>query len=531
MNSRYPATFLLIITATVLTCIGLLAAPRIGLCQTEAEAEPTFEIREFFFDGNHLLHNEILLNRVKDFVGPGKTARDVEAARSAAEKAYHERGYPTALVNIPPQSIEDGVVRLEVIESKIRRVRVKGNRYFTRERLLNEIPALNPGEVFYLPDVKQQLARVNRNLDLKVAPVLMPGRELGTIDVDLHVKDKLPLHGALELNNRSTHDTTDLRLNAMLRYDNLWQKEHSVSLQAQTSPEDTEEVKLFSGSYSLPSPWDDDHLIVLYGLRSDSSTATAENILVVGEGYIVGMRYLANLPPLEGYLHSLVFGLDYKDFKEDIEGEKTPVRYTPLSASYNGTIPDKSGETRFSLGINLALRQLGSNMEKFDDKRWGAQGNYFYGKASLARHQKLWANWRLTAAVDGQLANQPLISNEQYIAGGVSSVRGYMESEAVGDDALHGTTELIAPDLGEAMGAGKYLRMTPYLFYDVAALKTQDALSGEDPNITLQGAGAGVRGHLIKYIDYQVDWGVALEDTDKTDSGDQLVHFKVLFKF
>jgi hemolysin activation/secretion protein len=519
------------LSAVVALGAGVLlvfSAPAWG---ADKEKPVTFEIREFLIEGNKILHDDLLLKVVEPYTGKARTGRDVEAARTAVEKFYHQRGYPTALVNIPRQSIDGGAVRLEVIESKVRRVRVKGNRYFTRERLLKEMPAFRPGEVLYLPAVRQQLARVNRNPDLKVAPVLMPGKQLGTIDVEFHVKDKLPLHGGVELNNRSTHDTTDLRLNASLRYDNLWQKEHSLSGQFQTSPENTEEVQLITGSYSMPSPWDDDHMVVLYGLMSDSDTATAENVQVIGEGYIVGLRYLANLEPLESYQHNLIFGLDFKDFEEELEGEVLPVRYLPLSVSYAGTLPDKTGETRYSIGCNVAFRSLGSHVEEFQAKRSGARGNFIYGLASLARRQKLWGGWHLSAMIDGQLANQPLISNEQYVGGGVGSVRGYKESEAAGDDALHGSVELSSPDLGAVLGIGKYLEFTPYLFYDAAALKIQEPLAGEDADITLQGVGVGVRGYLAKYIEYQVDWALALEDTDTTEAGEPMAHFRVAFKF
>ena len=82
-----------------------------------------------------------------------------------------------------------------------------------------------------------------------MTPVLRPGKTPGTVEVDLKVKDELPLHGSLELNDRYSTDTSRLRLSAMLRYDNLWQKEHSFSLQYQTAPEKPGEVKVWSGTY------------------------------------------------------------------------------------------------------------------------------------------------------------------------------------------------------------------------------------------------------------------------------------------
>ena len=308
----------------------------------------------------------------------------------------------------------------------------------------------------------------------------MPGKKLGTIDVEFQVKDKLPLHGSLEYNNRSTHDTTDSRINAMLRYDNLWQKEHSWSLQYQISPEQADEVGLFTSSYTFPTVWNDNHLIALYGLYSDSDTATADDIQVMGQGYTFGMRYMANLAALEQYLHHVIWGVDYKDFEDSVEGRQLHVAYVPLYLGYTGIVPDKNGQFQFTVSINMALRDLtGSDAGDFSRKRYGARGNYFYGTLALERLQKLGKGWHLNVEAGGQLASQPLLSNEQYVAGGASTVRGYHESEAAGDSALFGSLEISAPDIGAATGSGAHLELTPYIFYDAALLRTDQPLPGE----------------------------------------------------
>ena len=493
---------------------------------------PQFEIREFVVEGNTIFHDDRLVSVLKPFRGPQKTAEDVEKARQVLEQYHHEHGYPTALVNIPEQSVEEGIVRLEVIESKVRRVRASGNRYFTRERLLNMMPAFRPGEILYLPAVQQQLARVNRNPDLKVAPVLMPGKQLGTIDVEFKVKDKLPLHGDLELNNRSTHTTTDTRLNASLRYENLWQKEHSIALQYQTAPEDTDEVKLIVGSYGLPSPLNHDHLLTLYGLVSDSDTATAENITIQGEGFEVGLRYMIELPYLESLYHDLVLGIHYKDFDDTIADEiETPVRYLPLSAAYTAVLPDDWGQSSISWQLNFNLRQLSSDEDDFENKRAATDGNFFYTTLELQRDQKLPAGAYLWLKADAQWADQALISNEQYAAGGIESVRGYKESEVVGDKALHAVVELRSPELGELTGIGRWLEFTPYLFYDTAAVRVKDPLEGEDPGTTIAGTGVGLRGYLFKRFRYQCDGAVALRATDNTEKNATSVHFRVQYLF
>lgn len=497
------------------------------------EQQPAFEISAFALQGNTLLPEAEMQSHLAEFTGPSKTAEDVEAARDALEGLYHKEGYPTVLVNIPEQTVEGGIIRLQAIESRIRRVKVTGNRYFTMDKILRELPSFRPGEILYVPKVEAELREINRNQDFKVAPVVMPSKEPGAIDVELKVKDRLPLHGSVELNNRSTHDTTDLRLNCMIRYDNLWQKEHSISLQYQTSPEDTDEVQVVAGSYVFPTPWKDDHLVALYGIWSDSDTAFGEGFEVVGKGNIFGARYVMPLPSYKLYTHNLTLGLDYKDFdettgfEEEEEDLRTPLTYVPLSLSYSASLFDRWGHTRFSSGLNMSFRGLVSEQREFEEKRFRAKGNYVCATFGLERTHKLPVDMGLFVKLDGQVADQPLISNEQYSAGGMGSVRGYKESEVLGDDAFHTTLEFSAPDLADLFKVSDHVGFTPYLFYDAAALRVRSPLEGQDSSPFVQGAGLGVRGYVSRFLEYQSDWAIALSDTEQTDKGDSRFHFKV----
>jgi hemolysin activation/secretion protein len=512
--------------------ILLVSVP--GWAQSQDD-DVRFDIKAFEISGNTIFPQATLLEALSEYQGSGKTADDVEKARSALERYYHQNGYPTALVNIPEQTVEAGIILLEVIESKIRRVRITGNRYFTMEKILNALPTFREGKILYVPNVQTELAELNRNPDLKVAPVLMPGKELGTIDVDLKVKDKLPLHGSLELNNRNTHTTTDLRLNGMLRYDNLWQKDHAISFQFQTSPEDTDEVRLLSGSYVWPSFFGAENMSVLYGVASDSDTAFGSDFTVIGKGYIAGYREIIPLPRLGDYAHNLSVGIDYKDFDEDQQfGEDTetvPVTYVPLSLSYSSSLRGASGVTRFNTGLNLAFRGLASSESEFEYKRYNARGNYIVLGAGVEREQNLPMGLRLLAKVNGQLADQPLIANEQYTVGGMTSVHGYKESEASGDNGLLGNVVLTSPDLAGFFLSNDRLNINLKAFYDAAHVSKIDPLPGEERETKLQGTGAGIRIAWDNRFEAVVDWGMALESTADTDSGDHVVYFLTKFQF
>lgn len=505
--------------------------------EENGQGEQHFAIKLFDISGNTIFSDEALAPLVKPFTGPSRTARDVEKAREKIEKYYHQQGYPTVLVNIPEQDAATGEIRLEVIESTIRRVRVTGNRYYTMEKILTMTPSLQPGSVIYLPKLQADLIRLNRHPDLKVAPTLTPGKELGTIDVELKVVDKLPLHGSLELNNRNTHTTTDLRLNAQIKYDNLWQRDHSATLQFQTSPQDTAEVQAYAGSYVMTPFWNDDHVLALYGIYSNSDTAFADEFRTTGKGFVVGVR---NVIPLGGstrYYHNATLGVDYKDFDEllwfgsSADDLRTPVTYVPLSLGYGAVQRDGTGTTEASLGLNLLLRGVVTDRQDFEDKRYHSRANYVYALLRLTRTQQLWAGLEGVVKLEGQLSDQPLVSNEQYYAGGMNSVNGYKESEAGGDNAVRARIELRSPDLWDAWSQWKTLDLRIHLFYDYAQLWRLDPLAGEAGGAELQGTGAGLGGAVGSHLDWAVQWGMALACTDGTEQYDQQVYFYVKGKF
>ncbi|MBN1906197.1 MAG: ShlB/FhaC/HecB family hemolysin secretion/activation protein [Deltaproteobacteria bacterium] len=501
--------------------------------------DASFEIIGYTVEGNSILTESMMLQALKGLAGKDKTGSDVEKARQALEAYYHKAGYPAVQVGVPQQTVEDGLVRLIVTESKIRDVRVTGNRYFTRESIVNRLPSLSPGDDIFLPHIIQEFGLANRNPDMKISPVMIPGREPGTIDVELKVTDKLPLHGSLEFSNRSSHSTEKLRLNGSLRYDNLWQKEHSFSIQYQTAPEETDQVKMLAESYVFSAPWNTMHMIALYGVWSDSDTAFAEGLEVIGNGSIYGARYIVPLPALKNLYHNITIGVDYKDFNEDInfhdseeEDLTTPIAYLPFLVTYSATQADKMGKTQYSLGLNWTFRNLVTDQREFEIKRKYARGDYLYMTAGIERTNKLPLEMSLYAKLDGQIASEPLISNEQYIAGGMESVRGYKESELAGDYAVHSTVEINFPELINALGFKKSrINATLYYFYDIAKVWKKNPLPGEDKSTGIQGVGWGVKGTLFNNFEYRFDWAIALEDTDMVKSGDDTGYFMVKYAF
>ncbi len=104
-------------------------------------------------------------------------------------------------------------------------------------------------------------------------------------------------------------------------------------------------------------------------------------------------------------------------------------------------------QAQANVTVNFAPRGIGNENKEFDDKRTLAKANYVYLRTDLKYTQKLLSDWSMQARLGAQLANQPLISAEQFAIGGVDSVRGYLESSELGDNGVSGTIELRTPPL------------------------------------------------------------------------------------
>jgi hemolysin activation/secretion protein len=506
-----------------------------GLAPESSNAPQTFDVLEFRVSGNTLLETMDIERAVLPYMGPSKTLADIEAARTALEQRYRDAGFATVFVSIPEQEVKNGTVHLKVDEARVESFRVKGSRYFTPSSMRAMVSAAAPGEKMFMPEVQRQLTALNvMSPDRSVTPVLRPGRTPGTVEIELRVKDELPLYGSVELNNQASQDTTDLRALASLRYDNLWQRGHGINVQYQTAPKDTSEMRVWSGTYNWrlqgsgeASPGS----VLFYAVKSDSNTATLGSMSVIGEGNIFGVRGLLPFGLSAAGYHSLSLGAEFKDFKENIELQgadvaNTPIDYLGFSVQYDSVSSSENVSTQWSIGPSFGVRGFGNTMQEFEDKRFNARPNYFYLRGRVEHNREWSSRWRSIWRASAQLSTNPLISNEQFSAGGSNTVRGYYESQALGDYGVVGGLELQSPSLAQSLGEqARELRVLA--FVDGAALRIHDPLPGQDTHHELSSAGIGLRFTLWKTFNARMDWARVFKAAGEVEAGDHRVHFSI----
>ncbi|WP_232322336.1 ShlB/FhaC/HecB family hemolysin secretion/activation protein [Methylomonas lenta] len=498
-------------------------------------AAAKFDLFELRVKGNSMLDKKRLERTLYPFLGPNKSVDVVESARAALEKLYIAEGYQTVSVDIPEQSVKSGIVYLQVVEGKVSQLRVTDSRYYSQGEIKAKVPELAEGNVPNMPKMQAQLAELAaQSQDRSVVPILRAGETPGTLEVDLKVNDTLPLHAKVELNSYNSIDTSRLRALVSLHYDNLWQKFHSASFMYQTSPEAPNEVEVFVGTYMLPVF--DDKRLVFYGVSSSSNIATAGAFNVVGNGNIYGSRFVWPMPSSENYSQNATFGVDYKDFGEDLAplgsdtSTKTPISYLPFTVQYGGNLRDADSLLTFDAGINFAIRGLVSDQSQFDDKRYLSQSNFIYLTSGLAYKRNLPWGMEFTGRMAGQLANSPLISNEQFAIGGHKSVRGYYEAQVLADHGVSGSMELFTPHLAPAEWE-EIDSLRALFFIDGGGGWIMDALPGSPQNMALAGIGAGLRIEMLKHLQGEFDFASPLLEQGNVRVGENRIDFRFMAQF
>jgi hemolysin activation/secretion protein len=526
-----------VLVGGVVWCTGL------GVSVAAHAAEPLrFDIYEFRVEGNSLLDEGAIERAVSPHMGEGKSLAQVEAARATLERQYRDAGYLTVLVSIPEQNTDGGVVTLKVTAAPVSKLRVVGSQFHLPSNIKSEVTEVAEGKVPNFTELQRQLADVNRTGDLKVAPVLKPGKAPGTVEVQLEVDDQLPLHGSVELTNRQSPNTTPARLGASLRFDNLWQRGHSLGLTLQTSPQALKEMRLAVVNYMLPlGP--SGAALTAYGVMSRSNFATIFNspgIGVLGNSDIMGLRYSLPLASDARYVQSLSAGLDYKNIRQSLVAdgarEATPaVSYLPLALSYRGTWLDQgAASTTLDASAIMGLRGLlGNTDEEFSAKRPGASASFMALRTGLQVNRDI-GRWSLSAKLEAQLASGPLLPSEQFVAGGADSVRGYLEGERSGDTAVRMALELSSPAIKLDPKAGQW-RLVGVTFLEGALLRTLADPVTPASRYALGGAGFGLRLTGPKGMGLQLDAATALRDGDVsgggTHQGDWRIHARWAMEF
>ena len=428
---------------------------------------------------------------------------------------YLKRGYFLAKVYLPEQNITSGVVTITILEGEIGTVTVVGSQFYHNKFILSHFRASYKGVLNYKRLLKTLLV-LNDYPDLKVFATLSKGIKPGTVDISIKAVDALPFHGELDYNNFGTKYVSRDRLGTNLELTNI------------VFGGDTARFRYVAGM-----PWDSTKFIDTgytatinpYGTKAGFEY-TWSNFKVgkefkdldsTGDARIYGFNITHPVTRTQAENLDINFGFDYKIIRNLFFGQVTSddqLRVFKLGARWDN-IDDYMGRNYFSVLGSMGVKDMLHGLGHDDPmaSRAGAGGDFTKVNIDAARYQKLIWDMFLLLKVSSQIAGSIMTTPEEFSVGGSDSVRGYPQSETLGDGGFTGTLELRAPppvisDIYIPVIKKKVKDFVQILgFIDYGSTFKRNPQAGEKRYDNITGIGFGARVTLEKSIDFRVDAG------------------------
>jgi hemolysin activation/secretion protein len=512
-----------------------------------AAADPVslrFDISAYRVEGNTLLKQEKIQSVLAPYKGKQRDFADVQRALEALEGAYRQAGYGAVQVYLPEQALEGGIVVLRVVEPRIGKVEVSGNKHFDSANIRRSVPSLHEGQPPSSRALADNLRAANESPVKQTRVVLRPSEQENQVDAKVEVEDDKPWRVFFTLDNTGTTDTGKTRLGVGLQHANVFNRDNVATVQYITSPEKQNQVEIYSLGYRIPLYRLGDS-IDLFGGYSNVDAGTTQTpagpLQFAGKGNVYGARYNLLFARQGEYEHKLVFGVDYRIYDNACSvgafgaagcgPAGASVSVHPVSVAYEGQSTGPS--TQLSFYVSVAQNIPGGTDGTEADlalARPNAKGDYTILRYGANYGLAFKSDWQARVHFDSQYTEDALVQGEQFGVGGWNSVRGFLEREVAGDRGTYATMELYTPNIGTRFS--KYVSNLRLLaFYDVGVTIRNHPVPGDNIRQSISSAGMGVRFGVQKSLAMRVDAASVIDQGGSQQRGSSMVHFGVLASF
>jgi hemolysin activation/secretion protein len=457
--------------------------------------------------------------------------RDMQKIADLITDLYRKKGYVTSRAYLPPQKIESGVLEVRVVEGITGDINIKGNRYFKTALLRNKI-TLKKGDPFDYEILKKGMSRINEQPDLNAKAVLAPGKEPGTTDVVLEIKDKLPIHAGFTYDNYASRFLDKDRIKTTVSHNNLLGFEDIFTMQYQLT--EGENYTLVSANYLFPAT--ESLKLGLFAARTTLALRRDyEDLSARGKSKYYSVFATQSLFAKDNTSLKLNVGFDYKDIYNFQLGQETSRdRLRVAKAGLELDMSDRFGRTLLTNEVDFGIPNIMGGLKAQDSfaaqgtdaskgtgaSRDGSGGKFVKHAINFIRLQRLPFDNIFYWKTQGQISSNTLTAAEQFQIGGLANVRGYPAAEVVGDRGFSSTMAWSVPFyfipknvLVPFSNARLYDSIRLVTFYDWATARLRKPAAGEQKNRTLRSIGYGIRVIMPNGFSARVEFAWPLDNT------------------
>lgn len=490
---------------------------------------------------------------LEEFLGKPVTLAELDRVSAAIVAAYRAAGHPLVDVLIPEQDITTGTVQVAVLEFRLGEVRTEGNKFTPDERLIAEIRS-EPGQLIDAGDLVDDIRWLNRSPFRHVRLVLERGSTFGETDIVLLTTDQRPWRVYAGADNTGSRTTGWERFFVGFNLSDLFGLRHTFAYQATADSDiftdgalphglSSDDPRYFahSFSYTAPLPWR--HEASIFGYYSEVHPDFGTPLTSEGRSWQVSGRYAIPLPDIWDITHEMVLGGDFKRTNNNLAFGGTAVSSSSTDVvqavlGWSGSRFDKWGITSANAEVFASPGGLSAFNDSYDYQpsttsagRAGARANYAYTTLELTRDQRLMAGFWMKGRVAGQISSTNLLPSEQFALGGARSIRGFRESEALGDHGYLTSVELHAPPQKPLAALGVEDELDIYAFLDHGKTFLQHAMPGENKHETLTSVGMGLSYSWRENASIQASYGEQLVGSSIAPEDDRILSIRLVLSY
>lgn len=180
----------------------------------------SFILQGVRFNQSAFLTKQELNSITQPYLGKQADFADLQKMVDAINKLYAAKGIATARAILPPETIHDGIVHIELIEGRLGQLQLKGNAT-TRSSYIDARLPKKSGALVNVTVLRRELTFFNRTNDVQLKALLRPGASLGLTNILVLAQE--PPRAGLDLfgDNAGVDSTGRNRLGMVFRYNDL----------------------------------------------------------------------------------------------------------------------------------------------------------------------------------------------------------------------------------------------------------------------------------------------------------------------
>lgn len=503
--------------AHIVVSILLLLLSTTGIA-SELLSSMKIQVNHFEVMGDNPLSaketNELLAN----YLGEHQGIEGIEAAASELESALAQAGFQFFRVLVPSQPLTTSIIQLEVVSFPIGKIEVTGNEHFSTQNILNAVPTLKQGaSTADLQMVNRGLDLTNRNRAKRTTLTFTNDEEKEQLNATLQVKDYNPMAVSVFVRNTGDETTGEYRSGIKFQHDNLFNRDHGLTLRYTVSPTEASDVDQYGVNYRIPLYSIADEFNLSAWKYNSNSTSVTDSYDLRGAGHIYRAQFTHFLTKSNDYQHQVDISLQDRLFNSDVTlattSSHSDVRSRPVEIKYQGLFSTQNTDTDFFLGYRKNLSGGTNNDQSaYELSRSGAEQNWSAVIAGVHIDYWLPEQWLVRANVEGQFTNNTLVSAEQFGFGGSTALLGFAEGEVAGDQGYQAKLELMTPRL--------YRNAQLFGSYETGRVKQRTTLVNQAESEIASSIGLGITSALGKKCAAKLQAGYVLDGVDDESEGD-----------